>query len=241
MLNGKGDTLLSTYRTKEVVNQEIVPSPYPGSLMEGLMLLGQGDSASFMLDTRKIAKAGYPLPEGIQPGDELRYVLKVVGHRNGQELKAENQKDMITQFMTDENIVRRFMDTTKLGKFERHRNGMRYQIARAGSGKLPQDGDSIYVNFVGYKFDNKLQPFDMSYGKAQGFVLRPNQLIPAWEFMLRTYGREGAAFNFTTPSYMAFGKAAKTFYPSGIRVDIEPNSPLRFVMQVVKIVPAPKR
>jgi FKBP-type peptidyl-prolyl cis-trans isomerase FkpA len=251
MKNEKGDTVLSTYQTGTEVEQPVLPSPYPGSLMEGLAMLSEGDSATFFLDTDKIVGAGGNLHYGVHKGSQVAYTVKVVKLKEYEDngggaggfsqayldsLSAEGQR--ISGFLNG----KPFQSYLKSNGFKVSAdslNSVYYVVEKKGDGEKLVDGDSVVFNYEGKLIDGTV--FDNNQGKPSGFILGKTQVIKGWDIAFRNYVKEGSKVLVVVPSTYAFankGAAIGKANPQTGKIDkvvIAPYTPIIFIFEVHKV------
>lgn len=100
-----------------------------------------------------------------------------------------------------------------------------------GTGATAQNGDTVYVNYVGALYKNG-KVFDASWkdnpGKASSFPLTAGSVIPGWVQGLQGMKVGGRRMLIIPPS-LGYGK-------TGNPPTIPPNAPLIFVVDLLKVV-----
>lgn len=110
-------------------------------------------------------------------------------------------------------------------------NGVFYHVDSLGTGPFISVGDTVQVKYVGM-FTNG-ETFDSSLLRGDGTMTyvhkdkNPNlRLIPGWEEGIEKLNQGGKGF-FLIPSRLAYGTSGSLSVP--------PNSPLVFVIEVLKV------
>ena len=104
-------------------------------------------------------------------------------------------------------------------------SGLQYKILREGTGKSPADTSSVTVHYRGRLINGVV--FDESYARNEPSTFRLNQVIRGWTEGLQLM-KEGAKFEFTIPSNLAYGDQ-----PAG-RL-IPPGSTLIFEVELITV------
>lgn len=104
-------------------------------------------------------------------------------------------------------------------------SGLQYKILRDGTGKSPADTSSVTVHYRGRLINGVI--FDESYARNEPSTFRLNQVIRGWTEGLQLM-KEGAKFEFTIPSALAYGDQ-----PAGQL--IPPGSTLIFEVELLKV------
>ncbi|QJB31245.1 FKBP-type peptidyl-prolyl cis-trans isomerase [Chitinophaga oryzae] len=196
-------------------------------LMEGLALLHEGDSATFVIPWDSLPANERP-PFG-KKGDKLKITFAV-----------ENKFSTSSQKEKDEKAIKEYMDKNKI-KATKNADGVYIAIQQEGTGPTPNAGDTVVVHYTGKLTSGKV--FDSS----QDSTLRPGMpldpikfpigmgfVIKGWDSGLKDL-KKGTKATLLIPSTLAYGL-------QGSPPAIPGNSILVFDVQLVDIksgVPAP--
>ena len=107
-------------------------------------------------------------------------------------------------------------------------SGLKYQDIRIGSGRTPKSGETVVVNYTGWKTSGK--PFDTTDipgMKPIEFAIGRKMVIPGWEEGLRTM-KVGGKRRLIIPPNLAYGMV-------GHLPVIEPNATLIFDVELKAI------
>lgn len=117
-----------------------------------------------------------------------------------------------------------FDSVQQLPNIQKDSTGLYYLIAEEGKGKQPTEESYVQVHYTGYLTNGTV--FDSSEGNDP-VTFQLNRVIMGWKLGLQKM-HEGGKAQLFIPANMAYG-------PQGNQV-IPPNSPLRFDVQLVKVM-----
>ncbi len=230
------DSVIFTSKDMEMPSRlQIVKPLYDGDIIEGITMMGVGDSASFMIsaDSFFVKNVGLKeLPKFIKKGDMLTFNVKLVSLQS----KEEYQKEKALQLEKYNAMVevRKSGETDSIKTYllankytvKPTATGMYYIETLKGAGTKATTGSTVTVNYTG-KFLNGTV-FDSSVGKDPiSFVLGNKEVIPGWEEGIALMKKGGKAV-FVIPSNLAYG-------PNGAGSLILPYTPLTFDVELVDV------
>lgn len=248
-----GDSLLySAYESGQPQFVIVQDPQFKGDFMDGLTLVGQGDSATFKISTDSIFKGGVARPPYLKSTKYLLYDVKVEKVIPKGTLSDEVFQRTVSTYVHDqtENAkkqepakIKKYIDDNKL-QVAKTDSGLYYVITKPGSGPNIAVNDTAVVNYTGRLLNGKI--FDTSIkedaikGKMPELEMRSFQpiripvgrqgVIKGWDLGLPLLNK-GAKATFVIPSNLAYGDRGNQA--------IAPNSPLVFDIEVVDIVRAP--
>ena len=248
-----GDSLLySAYESGQPQFVIVQDPQFKGDFMEGLLLVGQGDSATFKISTDSIVKNGVARPPYLKSTKYLLYDVKVEKVIPKGTLSDEVFQRTVSTFVHDqtENIkkqepakIKKYIDDNKL-QTAKTDSGLYYVITKAGSGPNIAVNDTAVVKYTGRLLSGKI--FDTNVkedaikGKLpqmEGNTFPPIRVpvgregvIKGWDLGLPLLNK-GAKATFVIPSNLAYGERGNQVIP--------PNSPLVFDIEIIDIVKAP--
>ncbi|NML39298.1 peptidylprolyl isomerase [Chitinophaga sp. G-6-1-13] len=189
-------------------------------LMEGLALLHEGDSATFVIPWDSLPVNERP-PFG-KKGDKLKITFAV-----------ENKFSASTQKDKDEKAIKEYMEKNKINA-TKNPDGIYIAIQQEGTGATPNTGDTVVVHYTGKLTSGKV--FDSSQDSTlrPGMPLEPIKfpigqgfVIKGWDSGLKGL-KKGTKATLLIPSTMAYGL-------QGSPPAIPANSILVFDVQLVDI------
>lgn len=210
---------------------------FQGDIMEGLVMLQKGDSASFIVNADsfflKVNQLNQ-LPEGIKPGSELVFEIGVVDVKTEEEARRAidlastgRQKEEIEAMKAlqeEEPIALERYLVSKNIKEKPNPSGLIYVPTLVGKGPKPRSGQKVTVHYAGYLLNGR--KFDSSYDRDQPFVftLGEGQVIEGWDEGIAMMNVGGSA-TLIIPSNLAYGSNGQGMIP--------PFSPLVFDVQLM--------
>ena len=110
-------------------------------------------------------------------------------------------------------------------------SGLKYQDTRLGTGRPPKKGDTVAVDYAGWKIDGRKFDCSLDPGRAPiMFRMGDGRVIKGWEEGISTM-KMGGIRRLVIPPDLAYGELGRPPI-------IEPNSTLVFMVRLVQIEPA---
>lgn len=116
-------------------------------------------------------------------------------------------------------------DNKKKKGVKETKSGLQYKIIKAGSGKSPNEKDTVVVNYRGTLTDGT--EFDSSYKRGQPATFQVGQVIKGWQEAIQLM-KTGAKWEVYIPSDLGYG-------PNGAGGKIGPNAALVFEVELLEI------
>ncbi|MFT2111223.1 FKBP-type peptidyl-prolyl cis-trans isomerase [Marinomonas sp. 2405UD68-3] len=117
-----------------------------------------------------------------------------------------------------------FAELDKTDGVMKTESGLMYKAITTSEGKSPIETDTVKVNYEGSLVDGTV--FDSSYERGEPISFPLNQVIPGWTEGLQLM-TVGSKYELYIPADLAYG-------PGGTG-PIPPNSPLKFVVELLDI------
>jgi len=241
-MNQKNDSIIMDSKNGSqdgsgYTNIGIQKPTFKGSLEDALMMMGKGDSASFIvpadsffLKTMRMNE----LPKPFKPGDHIKAVLKVRDIKSKAQVEEAQKKQMaeyeikmkeakegekaaFDKYLADNKITAK--PTT---------SGLYYIEIKKGTGANPKPTDMVKVHYTGKLLNGT--KFDSSVDRGEPAEFPLNRVIPGWIEGLQLMKKGGKA-TIIIPSMLAYG-------PQG-QGNIPPFSPLVFEVELIDFKPAP--
>ena len=205
-----------------------VAPKFEGDLMEGILLMHNGDSATFAMDTKLffVQMMGYPdVPAEFANEKELFFDIKVVdvkpenetqkASRLQMEERKNNEQLEINKYLTENNIT-----------VEPTSSGLYYILVSEGAGSQPVAGKKVKVHYTGTFLNG--EKFDSSYDRNEPleFPIGTGSVIPGWDEGISMM-KEGGKARLIIPSKIAYGDQD--------RGPIKAFTPLAFEVELVEV------
>lgn len=158
---------------------------YKGDIMEGIVMMGVGDSASFLIsaDSFYVHNVGGMLPNDINQGSKIRFEIRMDRVQTLEELENEKRENDRVQSEKEKLAIDAYLSENKI-TVQPLESGLIIIERVKGNGKKPQNGQKVKVNYTGKLLNGKV--FDTSVeadAKAAG-VYNPQRPYQPFEFTL---------------------------------------------------------
>lgn len=251
----RDSVLSSTYDLEfpQIVNiaPDTVPGIYDGDYNTMFKLLGEGDSAVFKinLDTMS-ANVGQPKPDFAD--QHIIFNVKVRKHFKKGDLDDstffsqvdEYYKEVMDELKdSEEKKLASYVSKNKLEP-QKTESGLQYIIDDKGSDQMPEDGDTVVVNYVGSLTNDKVFDTNIEETAKKENNFNPGRdyeplklrlghdpVIEGWTEGMKLIGKGGKA-TLLIPSNLGYGE-------QGGGGDIPPYAPLVFQVELVDIITGP--
>jgi len=180
-----------------------------GSMAEGFLMLGKGDSAAFFMSADSMTK-GHP-DKALQAGTLAKYTIKMMDVQSPADyekaMKAEQEKAAKEAVENKDKEPALMADyiKTKAPNALKNDSGMYYIIEKEGTGPKPVAGDSIIAHYSGTLLNGA--EFDSDRGQPFSFILGKHQVIEGWDEGFALLNK-GAKAKLIIPSRLAYGQRA---------------------------------
>lgn len=212
------------------------PSTFKGSFEDALMMMAEGDSASFLINGDSLYLKTFALeqlPQGIEPNSLLKFEVKLQDVRTREEVEKE-QFELYMQEMAKLE-QRKFAEPGEIAEYLKNNNikipptstGLYYVETEKGRGPKPDAGDTVVVHYTGMFLDGKVFDSSIDEGPIE-FPVGIGMVIPGWDEGLQLMNEGGKAM-FIIPSSLAYGEGG---VGEGL---IPPYTPLVFEVHLVQI------
>lgn len=211
--------VITNYLDSELVNSYIHGKPYSsrlddstfGSMTEGFLMLGKGDSAAFFISADSMTK-GHPNP-ALKSGTLVKYTIKMLRVQSGVEYESELRAKQVRAAQIDS--TNKESEQPKLLAYIKEnapnaiktKSGLYYIIEKEGTGPTLQPWDTAVVHYSGTLINGK--EFDNDHGETFKFRVNVEDgqeggVIKGWEeaFLLL---KKGSKAKLIIPSGLAYG------------------------------------
>ncbi|MDQ3045959.1 MAG: FKBP-type peptidyl-prolyl cis-trans isomerase [Bacteroidota bacterium] len=212
----KDSVFLDSY-SSNATGMVILPfnhSSFRGSFEEGLRIMNEGDSVSFIVSAdslfNRFFKSG--LPYFLLPGSRVKMEVKLNKIFNSNEYQSElsHYDDLVEdRDIEEQRRLHLFMDTSQV-HYSAMNNGMFYLPVKQGTGDLAERGNLVKIHYKGYFLNGR--PFESTYDRGQAMeytVGEQGQVIRGLESAISLMN-EGSKAKFIIPSQLAYGGAGSS-------------------------------
>jgi FKBP-type peptidyl-prolyl cis-trans isomerase len=221
--------LFSTYESgMGPVQFTISPPGYSGDPMEGFVMLGEGDSAMFLMPVDSAFK-GQPLPAFAKTGEYIRIGVSAISVMSKEEYERKRAEDAKMQTEQEAKTIEAYLAKNNL-KAQKTASGIYYIIEQQGTGAKAESGKNVTVNYTGRLLDGKVfdSNVDPKFKHVEPFTfqLGAGRVIKGWDEGIALFNAGGKGTLFI-PSPLGYGARA-----SG---QIPPNSITIFDVEVLEV------
>ncbi len=198
----KDSVLISTTEIGQPVMIKLAESKYKGDLMEGLKLMGVGDSATFLInaDSFYVHYEQQPRPAFIAAGSNLKFEVVLKKIQSEAELKAERNAQAQKMKAMETESLQLYLAANNV-KVAPTSSGLYFVETKKGKGKKAESGKEVKVHYTGMLLDGNVFDSSVDRGAPFTFKLGEGQVIEGWD--------EGIAM-------MTVGSKATLIIPSSI-------------------------
>lgn len=204
----------------------ISPPAYNGDPMEGFAMLGEGDSAIFLMPVDSAFK-NQELPPFAKKGEYIKVGVSVLSLMNKQDYEHKKAEEAKMQTDQEAKTIEEYLAKNNL-KAQKTASGLYYIITQPGTGEKAALGKTVTVDYTGKLLDGKI--FDSSHNPGRSpytFVLGKNPVIQGWVEGLQLFAAGGKGM-LIIPSPLGYGSR-------GNGAVIPPNSILVFDIELVDV------
>jgi FKBP-type peptidyl-prolyl cis-trans isomerase FkpA len=199
-----------------------------GDLLEGIMLMRKGDSATFIISPEKFFKNMMQykeLPDHVKGEEQLFFDIKLVEIKPEPVMLRADRLETRARKTEEPSKIRRYLSENDV-RVEPLPSGLYFIELIKGEGKKVADGKKVKVHFRGLFLDGRV--FDSSYDREQPvtFIQGKGEVIPAWEEGIAKMG-VGDKARLIVPSALAYGDQQRN--------NIKPHTPLIFEIEVLEV------
>jgi FKBP-type peptidyl-prolyl cis-trans isomerase len=220
--------LFSTYEENMgPVQFSINPVTFNGDPMEGFLLLGEGDSAVFLMPADSAYK-NQDMPSFAKPGGFIKIRVNVLSLMTKEDFERKKEEEIKVQTEKEAQTIEAYLAEKGLHA-QKTASGIYYIIEKQGDGAKAEPGKTATVNYTGKLmdgkvFDSSLKPGRTPYDVKLGAT--PPQVIRGWEEGLTLFNAGGKG-TLIVPSPLGYGS-----HGSGL---IPPNSILIFDIEMLAV------
>jgi len=211
-------------------------SKFEGSFEEGLMLIGEGDSASFFIDADSMFKYVISKQEGVmknrpQPGSKLRFDVSLLRVQPYKEAEMEIAVDESNQEKAERKTLEAYLIEKNI-QAEKKPGGYYIVMQSPGKGAPVKNGDRVSVLYTGRFLNGVMFDSNANSGKPYTFTVGNNEVIKGWDMAVQQL-RKGDKVMLIIPSALGYGKDGIK-RGNSMRYFIPPYSTLVFDFEVME-------
>lgn len=186
------------------VHYKVQAPAFNGDIMEGLMMLGQGDSATFIIAADSVYRDDF-YPEKVYSGSWLFYHVSIDSRKTNEEYEAEIAQMKAEQLAKDQDTLQSYFKKNEINDLASTPGGVQYVIHKDGKGENAIAGQDVSVHYIGRLLDGS--EFDNSFKRMEPFefVLGEGHVIDGWEEVI-PFLNEGDSATIYLPSGLAYGE-----------------------------------
>src|SRR5215831_4562170 len=152
----KDSVLFSTFEPGVGPAQFSVSAPtFNGDPMEGFAMLGQGDSAIFLMSTDSAYKNQAEMPPFAKKGQFIKISVNVLSAMSKEEYEKKQKEEAAMQTELESKTIEDYLAKNNL-KAQRTASGIYYVITKDGDGPRVQTGQTVTLNYTAKLLDGKI-------------------------------------------------------------------------------------
>ncbi len=221
--------LFDSYKlnNNEPVPAQVAAPQFNGDIMEMLVMMKEGDSATFKVPQDSLFRQGMK-PPFAKAGDKVLYNVKLVTIRDKATFEKEQQEKTSKAVAQEAVKIDEYCKANGFTNVQKTPGGVSYVITQAGSGANVTKGAEVTMNYTGMltdgkKFDSNVEK-EFNHVEPFKFKLGAGQVIKGWDEGIAQLNK-GAKAKLIIPSPLAYGSQSMPNIPA--------NSILVFDVEVV--------
>ena len=238
-LNDDDSVLFDSRNLGKPLRFELPVSKFAGSFEEGLMMLGEGDSASFYINADSMYEHVISKQEGEmktrpKPGSNLRFDVALLRVQPFKEAEMELAMEESRQEQAERKTLDAWMKEKNI-EAQKQTEGYYIVMQSAGKGAQVKKGDKVSVKFTGRFLNGIIFDSNAESGKPYNFTVGDNEVIKGWDLAVQRL-RTGDKVTLIIPSALGYGKEGIR-RGNSMKYFIPPYSTLVFDFEVLDIMP----
>lgn len=210
---------------------ELTKPSFKGGLEEGFAMMGEGDSASFLVSADSVFDKLFhqTLPSYIQIGDILRFDVRLNKIMSREEMNAflKQKANLNSNIKTENDLIHDYLTSNKL-EVSPIKDGVYYIPFVAGKGNQPKSGDEVTIKYLARSLNGIAYDASDKNGGPIKIILGKGGYLPSFIDAILAM-KKGGVSRVVLSSQNAYGAAG--FGP------VPPNSPLVFDLELMEIKP----
>jgi len=225
--------LYDSRQTGMPMRYQLQKPPFEGALEEGIMMMSQGDSATFYVSADSMFTKVFkkPMLSFLKKDSRLVFDIYLIKVQSAVEAEAEIREKLTEKFAEEKKIIDKYVEENKILE-KPTSSGLYVVVTKKTKGSLAQKGDRLAVQYIGKFADGEV--FDACVpNHPYEFVLGSGKAMPGFEEAF-TVLHEGEKATLIIPSDLGYGERGKITPASGIYV-VPPYTPLIYEVELVSI------
>lgn len=218
------NVMYESFSKKPLVYPVTNPMNY-ADIMERLLVLHVGDSASFRLSADSVFKTA--MPQNIKPGEMIVSTIKVLSVMSQAEFDSIEKAKELAKINEQLSHIMNHLSENNITDYTKSEDGVIYTITREGRGDFPVSGQKVKVHYTGKLLDGTVFDSSVERGTPYEFIVDQSSVIKGWHKGIPLF-RVGSKGTIYLPPSLGYG--------SQDRGKIPPNSSLIFEIEVLEIV-----
>lgn len=222
------DSVFSTSESNKPMEFKISEPAYDGGLFQGLMLLGMGDSATFVISTDSffMKTVGQPIPPYLDSASFFFVNVKVDTIITADQLfQLQQERALMMKEMSKVKMEQAI--TQGLIKAEPNEKGIYVETVKKGTGTAVETGKYAKINLRFGAVGSQPVQDSWNAGEPQHFYVGAGRLGMGFEEVLAGL-KVGSHVKIMVPSELGFGEQGAG--------GIDPYSPMMFEVEILKIM-----
>ncbi len=220
--NGKDTVVFNTYGSGKPF---YIPVTEP-TFTEVFLKLYKNDSAILNINADSLFtnSFGQPAPDFLAKNSIIKFNLKVVEVFDEKEVEELRESERAKTVAKDSIEINALL--AKYKDIKTTASGLKYIITKPTTGKIPQKGDEVEMNYTGMFADGKKFDENLNIANPFSFKLGLGQVIAGWDEAIMLL-HEGEEAKLIIPSNLGYGEQGAGPIP--------PNASLVFDVKLLKI------
>ncbi len=209
----KDSVLFSTYEQSMGPVQFTCNLPsFHGDPMEGFALLGEGDSAIFLMPVDSAYK-NQDLPPFAKSGEFIKISVSVLSTMTKEEFEKKRQEEMKMETEKDAPAIEEYLAKNNLHA-QKTASGLYYIVEKQGDGPKAEPGKTVTVNYTGKLMDGNVFDSSLKPGRTPfDFKLGAGQVIKGWDEGIALFNVGGKG-TLIIPSALGYGSRSAGQIPA---------------------------
>jgi FKBP-type peptidyl-prolyl cis-trans isomerase len=231
---------LSYYTMKEDAVDTLIMKPtampfqlmapfFKGDLMEGLAMMGKGDSATFIVqaDSFFTKFVRQPRPNFIDSNSVLYFDVKMNDFMSMEQMMKKREEENAQKRVAEAEIIKKYVADNNI-TVQPTESGLYVIETLKGKGPKPAAGQKVKVHYTGMLLDGTKFDSSLDRGQPFEFTLGQNEVIKGWDEAIALLTK-GSKARLIIPSSIGYGER-------GAGQVIPPFATLIFEVELIDIV-----